>query len=54
MIVARRQDRLESLKAKLEQQHGIKVTVISSDLAQPSASASIYQQLKTLGKMLIF
>ncbi len=49
VIVARRLDRLDSLKAKLEQQHGIKVTVISSDLAQPSASASIYQQLKTLG-----
>lgn len=49
VIVARRLELLEQLKTKLEQQYSVKVTVISADLAQPSASADIYQQIKTLG-----
>jgi short-subunit dehydrogenase len=49
VIVARRQQRLEQLKAKLEQQHGIKVTVITSDLTQPAAANDIYQQLQRQG-----
>jgi uncharacterized protein len=49
VIVARRQERLEQLKTKLEQQHGITVTVVSCDLTQPSASNDIYKQIKTLG-----
>ncbi len=49
VIVARRLERLQQLKARLEQQHGIKVTVISSDLTQPSAANDIYQQLQSQG-----
>lgn len=49
VIVARRLERLEQLKARLEHQHGVKVTVIASDLAQPAAANEIYQQLQTQG-----
>lgn len=49
VIVARRLERLEQLKVKLEQQHGIKVTVMSCDLTLSSASADIYKHIKTLG-----
>lgn len=49
IIVARSKDKLEALKAELEQKHSIKVMVISKDLSLPSAPNEIYEELAKAG-----
>ena len=45
VLVARRQDRLEAIKAELESAHGVKVHVIVRDLARADAAAQIHREL---------
>lgn len=49
IIVARRKDKLNQLKAELEQKHSIKVLVIAKDLSLANAPADIYQEVKEAG-----
>ena len=49
VIVARRENKLNALKAELEKKHGIKVMVIAKDLTLPSAASEIYQEVKQAG-----
>ena len=49
IVVARSEDKLEALKSTLESEHGVKVTVISKDLAQPSAASELYEEVKRAG-----
>lgn len=49
VIIARRIDNLNELKSELENNHGINVMVIAKDLAQPSAAAAIYDEVKQAG-----
>lgn len=50
ILVARRTDRLETLKTKLESEHGIKAEVISLDLAQPDAPQKLFDATEGAGK----
>ena len=49
VLVARRQDRLEALKADLEAAHGIRAHLIVKDLARPEAAAEIHDELTSRG-----
>ena len=49
ILVARRQERLEALQAKLTQSFGIKVTIIPFDLAQSQGAEDLYSQINSLG-----
>jgi uncharacterized protein len=49
VLVARREDRLQELASRLEQQHGITTTVIAVDLSLPGAAASLADSLTTRG-----
>ena len=49
VVVARRQEQLEALKAELESRHGIEVRVLVFDLTDRSAPSALYQQLKDEG-----
>lgn len=42
VLVARSLDKLEKLKAEIEQSHQVKVTVLAEDLAKPNAAERIY------------
>lgn len=46
IIVARRKDKLEQLKSKLEEKHSVNVMVISKDLTLPGAPKEIYDEIK--------
>ncbi len=46
VITARRSEALEALKQELETQHGISVTVVALDLAQPNAAQTLYAAIK--------
>ena len=46
VLVARRTDRLESLKYELEQKHNIRITTISIDLSIAGSAQSLYEQCK--------
>ncbi|MEM9079142.1 MAG: SDR family oxidoreductase [Verrucomicrobiota bacterium] len=46
ILVARREDKLNELKAELESAHQIKVNIISKDLAQPNAGQEIYDEVR--------
>lgn len=48
VLVARRTERLESLKHELEQKHGITVTTISTDLSVAGSAQDLYDQCKAL------
>ncbi len=48
VIVARRRQRLDSLKAELEA-HGITVHVLPKDLAKPQTPQEIYDEVRSLG-----
>lgn len=48
-VVARREDRLRTLARELEQQHGVRVHVLTLDLAHPDASKRICDQLAAAG-----
>lgn len=45
VLLARRQERLESLKAELEGAHGITSHVIVKDLTDPDAATQVYDEL---------
>ena len=49
VIVARREDRLRTLAATFEQRYGVRVHVLTLDLAHPDASARICEQLAAAG-----
>ncbi len=49
VIVARRQDVLEELKAEIEKEHGVKVLCIAADLAEQGAVQRIYDEVKRQG-----
>lgn len=49
VIVARREEKLNALKAELENKHGIQVMVIAKDLTQPTAPAEIYEAVQQAG-----
>ncbi|AXT20302.1 SDR family NAD(P)-dependent oxidoreductase [Flavobacteriaceae bacterium AU392] len=49
IIVARRREKLESLKIELEEKHQIKVKVIAKDLTQINAPKEIYDEVNNLG-----
>ena len=49
VIVARRIEKLEELKAELEGKHAIKVTTIAKDLSVSGAAKEIYNEVKTAG-----
>jgi short-subunit dehydrogenase len=49
VLVARRRERLEALKAELEQAHGITVHVIAKDLSDPEAPKQIHEELMARG-----
>ncbi|MBE1283049.1 MAG: SDR family NAD(P)-dependent oxidoreductase [Rhodobacteraceae bacterium] len=49
ILVARRLDRLNTLKDSLEQTFGIRVTVIAQDLAQPGAAQTVYDAVNGQG-----
>jgi len=46
VIVARRADKLASLKTELENKYGVKVMVIVKDLATPNGAKEIYEEVK--------
>jgi hypothetical protein len=46
VLVARRKDRLESIKADLEEKYKVKVTIISKDLSKRESPKEIYAELK--------
>lgn len=48
ILVARREDRLQSLKSKLEADHSVKVEVIAQDLAKEDAGLELYTKVKAL------
>ena len=49
IIVARRVEKLNALKAEIEQKHGTKVMVIVKDLARPTAAKEIYDEVNKAG-----
>lgn len=49
VLVARRQDRLETLKAELEEAHGVKARVIAKDLTDPDVPKQIHSELLSQG-----
>lgn len=49
VIVARSQDKLEQLKAELERDYKVSVTVISEDLSQANAAQRIFKTTEDLG-----
>ncbi len=49
VVVARRRDRLESLKAQLEAEHGVTVHVLPQDLTQAEAPQQIHDGIRSLG-----
>jgi uncharacterized protein len=49
VLVARGKSQLEALAAQLRQQHGVSVTVLAKDLAQPAAAQAIYDELTRAG-----
>lgn len=49
VLVARSEDKLNTLKAVLEAQHNITATVISADLSEPQAAEDIFKQTEALG-----
>jgi short-subunit dehydrogenase len=49
VVVARAQDRLEKLKAELEEAHGIDVHVLPADLADPKAPEDVHASVTKAG-----
>ena len=49
VIVARRADKLNALKADLEKQYGVRVLVLVKDLAQPAAAQEVYDATQAAG-----
>lgn len=49
VIVARSQDKLESLKVELESKYNVQVHTVVKDLTMPNASVEVYNEVKSLG-----
>src|SRR5258708_24035127 len=49
VVVARRKERLEALAGELSAAHGVTVTVIAADLADPAAPRRIVDEVKARG-----
>ena len=49
VLVARRQDRLDTLAAELREQHGVPVTTIAADLGRPAPGESLRAELADRG-----
>lgn len=49
IIVARRADKLNELKAELESKHNVSVHVISKDIASAEAAKALYDEIKAAG-----
>ncbi len=49
VIVARRAEKLNALKAELEEKHGIKVKTIAKDLTEKTAAEDVYNEVKSKG-----
>ena len=49
ILVARRQDKLEALKAELENNYGITVYMFSFDLSKPENAVNLYDEIKAKG-----
>jgi uncharacterized protein len=49
IVVARRRDRLESLKNELEKAHGVTVHVLPGDLSQSRAPGQVYEEVRSRG-----
>lgn len=49
VIVARSRDKLDALKAELEQTHGVSVVVITADLAEPDSASGIFAATEAAG-----
>ncbi len=49
VVVARRRERLDALKAELEAAHGVTVHVLPKDLVLPEAPEQIYNEVRALG-----
>ncbi|TKG93677.1 SDR family oxidoreductase [Puteibacter caeruleilacunae] len=49
VIVARRVEKLEELKAELERKHGVEVMVIAKDLSKAEAPKELYDEIKNAG-----
>ena len=52
VLVARSEDKLRSLGQELERTHGITAHVVRADLTDPSAPASIFASLESMGLQL--
>lgn len=49
VVVARRRDRLETLKKEVQDKHHANVTVIVKDLTEPGATSEVYEEVKRAG-----
>ena len=49
IVVARRVDKLTTLKQELENKHGIQVTPIVKDLSTPGAAKALFEEVKASG-----
>lgn len=49
ILVARRTERLEKIKQELQQNHNIRIDIISCDLAKPGAAQYLYDQCQQQG-----
>ncbi|MEM1001108.1 MAG: SDR family oxidoreductase [Bacteroidota bacterium] len=49
VIVARRSDKLESLKIEIEEKYSVLVTTLSKDLSENGAGHALYKDIKELG-----
>lgn len=49
ILVARRADRMDALKAELEAAHSVTVTVVAADLTKPDAAAELHARIEKLG-----
>ncbi|MCT4580359.1 MAG: SDR family oxidoreductase [Flavobacteriales bacterium] len=49
IIIARREEKLNALKAELEDKHGITVMTLVKDLSQPGIAKEIYDDVKAAG-----
>jgi short-subunit dehydrogenase len=54
VLVARRKDRLEALAGELRPAHGVRVEVVSMDLATPDGPARLFEEVGRLGLQVDF
>lgn len=49
IVLARRKEKLESLKKEIEENHHTKVTIIAKDLTEANAPREVYHEIKKMG-----